>query len=188
MGLLKGAATCKLWFKTRSNPLKKKKKQHKFINFSAECTLHRAKWKRLFKDAVINIAVEEKASAAAAVYYSVSSVQMWTKPRFRFLFKQRSLPKFAGKNSTGTQCDLSAGTTHLQIMRLIIYSTEMICPALTSAAERVEDVNSGGHWIMIPRGTGEFTVKKKEKKIQSLEWKALDLVELRRGERFLNVT
>lgn len=37
----------------------------------------------------------------------------------------------------------------------------MICPALTSAAERVEDVNSGGHWIMIPRGTGEFTVKKK---------------------------
>lgn len=117
------------------------------------------KEKRLFKDAVINIAIEEKASAAAAVYYSVSSVQMQTKPWFRFLFKQRSLPKFAGINSTGTQCDLSAGTTHLlQIMRLIIYSTEMICPAPTSAAERVEDVNSGGHWIMIPRGTGEFTV------------------------------
>lgn len=39
----------------------------------------------------------------------------------------------------------------------------MICPALTSAAERVEDVNSGGHWIMIPRGAGEFTVKKRKK-------------------------
>lgn len=146
------------------------------------------KEKRLFKDAVINIAVEEKASAAAAVYYSVSSVHMWTKSRFRFLFKQRSLPKFAGKNSTGTQCDLSAGTTHLlQIMRLIIYSTEMICPALTSAAERVEDVNSGGHWIMIPRGTGEFTVKKRKKdsisgvKSAGFSW-------AKEGERFLNVT